>query len=361
MDGEEADIDDSMDTGAEVATSDDASESAYEEPAEGASEEVAGEEAAPVEVWSHFRQLPQFNGQDDNAIAGRLYQALQREEAVARQLQQYRSVIPVASEYLANRTSYEQWKASQAQSQQSQQQPALQAKPQEEPSPWTPPKLKDSYRQYLTKDENGRDIISPEAPLDAKAALQEHMAFRANFAQRLLDNPEETLQPIISKMARQQAQELFTTEVGRMQEQSFVDRTLEENRDWLYANGKDGDASAEGLAVQKYIEDMKGYGVQGAETRWELSKKLLERDVLESHARNLEETLRALQGQLAGARQVQQQPTADAKNMDYLRQQAMRSASRGSVSSSNGRPTQNSKPMTFADRFRNDLAEAGYT
>ncbi|NBW19127.1 MAG: hypothetical protein EBR82_65240 [Caulobacteraceae bacterium] len=359
MADEEAVVEESVDTGADEVVNDDAPESSYEGPAEDAAEEASGEEAAPVEVWSHFRQLPQFNGQDDNAIAGRLYQALQREEALSRQLQQYRSVIPVASEYLANRPSYEQWRQSQQQAQGGQQQPVPQAKPQEEPSPWTPPKLKDSYRQYLVKDENGRDVISPEAPLDAKAALQEHMAFRANFAQRLLDNPEETLQPIISKMARQQAQELFTTEMGRMQEQSFVDRTLEENRDWLYANGKDGDASAEGLAVQKYIEDMKGYGVQGAETRWEMAKKLLERDVLEAHARNLEDTLKALQGQLAGARQVQQQPTADARNMDYLRQQAMRSASRGgSVSTTDSRKPQ--KPMTFADRFRNDLSEAGY-
>jgi hypothetical protein len=359
MSDEDVGSDDSTELGPDVVTTDDAPESAYEEPAEGSSEEVAGEEAAPPEVWSHFRHLPQFNGQDDNAIAGRLYQALQREEAVARQLQQYRSVIPVASEYLANRPAYEQWKQSQQQAQGGQQQPVSQAKPQEEPSPWTPPKLKDSYRQYLVKDENGRDVISPEAPLDAKAALQDHMAFRANFAQRLLDNPEETLQPIINKMARQQAQDLFTSEMGRMQEQTFVDRTLEENKDWLYENGVSGDASAEGLAVQKYIEDMKGYGIQGAETRWELSKKMLERDVLEAHARNLEQTLRALQGQLAGARQVQQQPTADTRNMDYLRQQAMRSASRGSVSTTDTRTPK--KPMTFADRFRNDLSEAGYT
>lgn len=359
MSDEDVGSDDSTELGPDVVTTDEATESAYEEPAEGSSEEVAGEEAAPVEVWSHFRQLPQFNGQDDNAIAGRLYQALQREEAVARQLQQYRSVIPVASEYLANRPAYEQWKQSQQQAQGGQQQPVPQAKTQEEPSPWTPPKLKDSYRQYLVKDENGRDVISPEAPLDAKAALQEHMAFRANFAQRLLDNPEETLQPIINKMARQQAQDLFTSEMGRMQEQTFVDRTLEENKDWLYENGVSGDASAEGLAVQKYIEDMKGYGIQGAETRWELSKKMLERDVLEAHARNLEQTLRALQGQLAGARQVQQQPTADTRNMDYLRQQAMRSASRGSVSTTDTRTPK--KPMTFADRFRQDLSEAGYT
>jgi len=340
----------------EAIESDGASEEGYSGPDETAAEETPGEAAAPVEVWSHFRQLPQFNGQDDNAIAGRLYQALQREESVARQLQQYQSVIPVASEYLANRPSYEQWKQSQ---QQPQQQPQAQAKPPEEPSPWTPPKLKDSYRQYLVKDENGRDSIAPEAPLDAKAALQEHMAFRANFATRLLDNPEETLQPIISKMARQQAQELFSSEIGRMQEQGFVDQTLEDNKDWLYANGTNGDASAEGLAVQKYIEDMKGYGIQGAEPRWEMAKKLLERDVLEAHARNLEENLRRLQGQIATTQQVQQQPTADAKNMDYLRQQAMRSVNRTSVSTTDSRVPQ--KPMTFADRFRKDLSDAGMT
>jgi hypothetical protein len=104
---------------------------------------------------------------------------------------------------------------------------------------------------------------------------------------------------------------------------------------------------------------MKGYGVQGAEARWDLSKKLLERDVLEAHARNLETHLRMLQGQMATAQQVQQQPTADARNMDYLRQQAMRSVNRSSVNTTDSRVPQ--KPMTFADRFRKDLSDAGLT
>ena len=87
-------------------------------------------EAAPVaeqtqeDVWGHFRSMPEFQGQEDRAIAERLYYAMQREEAAARALQQYQSAVPVVQDYISNRSDYEAWKASRSQPQQAPAAPA---------------------------------------------------------------------------------------------------------------------------------------------------------------------------------------------------------------------------------------------
>ena len=104
--------------------------------------EQSVEQPQQQEVWGHFRSMPQFQGQDDNAIAQRLYAAMQREEHAARALQQYQSIVPVAQEYLQNRQDYEAWKQSRNQPQQ-----APQPAKQEQPSWWNPPQIKDSYKR----------------------------------------------------------------------------------------------------------------------------------------------------------------------------------------------------------------------
>ena len=306
------------------------------------------------EVWGHFRSMPQFQGQDDTAIAQRLYSAMQREEAAARALQQYQSLVPVAQDYLQNRNDYESWKASRSQQTA---QPATPAAPkQEQPSWWNPPQLKDSYKRYITRDENGREIIDPNAPLDARAALQEYQDYRATFAQKFLDNPEQALGPMVEKVAIERAQKIVDERLSRMQDEQYVSGLEQQNRDWLY--DEKGDVSAEGLAVQKYIGDAKGLGINGAQARWDYATKMVERDLL-----------------LANVRQAQQQPvyqqpvpqpqppqppkpTAEQSNMEFLRQQAMRTASQRSVATAtNARVPQ--KPMTFEERLLATAQEEG--
>ena len=161
---------------------------------------VASAEAAPVQeqgysvtdLWGAFKSLPQFQGQDDRAVAAGLYESLQREQAASRALQQYQQIIPFASDYLSNREAFEQWKSSREQGQAAPVAAPRQPQP-EESSWWNPPKIKDSYRQWLVRDENGREVIAENAPLEAKSALTEHLAYRADFAKKFLENPEQTL------------------------------------------------------------------------------------------------------------------------------------------------------------------------
>jgi hypothetical protein len=298
----------------------------------------------PQEVWAAFRQMEQFSGQDDNAIAQRLYEAMQREEHAARALQQYQSIVPVAQEYLNNRQQYEAWKASQQNPQP--EQPAAAPEAQKKSDWWSPPEVKDSYKRYLTRDENGREVISPDAPMDARAALEDYMTYRADFAQKFLDNPEETLGPMVEKVAVDRAERIIEERFARMKDESYVSSLEEQNRDWLY--DEKGNVSAEGLAVQKYINDAKSAGIGGAQARWEYATKMVERDLLLN-------TLRQMQSQQQPMPQPQaqqappQETTRDQQNMEYLRRQAMRTASqRSSAGTTAGVPE---KAMTFEERL----------
>lgn len=314
-------------------------------------------EAAPVqqqEVWGHFRTLPQFQGQDDNSIAQRLYQAMQREEAAARALQQYQSIVPVAQEYLQYRPEFEEWRRTRNQQPAPQAAPQAQAKP-EPASWWNPPQVKDSYRRYLTRDENGREVIDPNAPLDARAALEEYMDYRANFAQKFLDNPEQTLGPMVEKVAVERAEKIVEQRLQRMQDEQYVSGLERENKDWLY--DEKGNASAEGLAVQKYIGDAKSLGINGAQARWDFATKMVERDLLIANLRQLQQQPAQMPTQPI-QQQVPQRPTAEQQNMEFLRQQAMRTPSqRSTAATTNARTPQ--RPMTFEERLMAAAQEEG--
>jgi hypothetical protein len=333
---------------------------------ESAVEEVSSQpvgEAAPAvaeqpqqqDVWSAFRGLPQFQGQEDRAIAQRLYEAMHREEAAARALQQYQSIVPVAQEYLQHRPQYQEWLNSRSQ-------PAPQGQPQPAPQPqqaqqswWTPPQLKDSYKRYLTRDENGREVIDPSAPLDAKAALQDYQDYRANFAQKFLDNPEQTLGPMVEKVAVERAQQIVDQRFSRMQDEQYVSGLESENKDWLY--DEKGNVSAEGMAVQKYIGDAKSIGISGAQARWDFATKMVERDLLLANLRQSQMPQQAMPQMQQPVPQAPQRPTAEQQNMDFLRQQAMRTASQRSSATTTARTP--AKPMTFEERLMSAAQEEG--
>lgn len=330
------------------------------ESADTESPEVASapESAAPqqADVWSHFRQMQEFQGHDDTAIASRLYEAMQREEAAARALQQYQSIIPVAQEFLNNREAFEQWKSSRNAPQQAapaQQAPAQRA---EDKPWWNPPKINDSDRRYLTRDENGRETISESAPLDVQARLRDYQAYRAEFAEKLLSDPEKTLGPMVERVAVQRAQAIVEQKVQRMNDEQYVSSLEKENKDWLY--DQNGNVSAEGLAVQKYIQDAKAMGIDGAQARWNYATRMVERDLLLSNLQRMQQPPQPPQfPQMPPQPQPAMQPTQAEKNMEFLRQQAMRQSSQRPVATTNARSPQ--KQMTFEERLMAVAQEQG--
>lgn len=320
-----------------------------------AAEEGGEEQAESASPWENFRTLPEFEGQDDNQIAARLYEAMQREQAATSQLQQYQAVIPAASEYLSNRESYQQW----LQSQQAQQQQAAapQAPQQQQPAKWwNPPQLQETDKQYLTMNEAGQLSISDRAPLDARARLIEHQNYKANFAQKFLEDPAAALGPMVEQMVTERAQNITNEKISGMQEQAFVQQIEAQNKDWLY--DQEGNASPAGLLVQKYIEDARQMGLQGVESRWDYAYKMVERDLLVQRYISQQQAEAQPPQQEVAEEQPQQPAESPAeRNMNYLRQQATRKATVRSGSGSNARTP--SRPMSFADRLAANLQQSG--
>lgn len=315
--------------------------------------------AQTADYWSAFRQLPQFSGQDERAVASRLYEALQREQSATQALQQYQSIIPVASEYLSNKELFEEWRNSRQQQQQAA--PAPQPQP-AQPSWWNPPKVREAYKQYLVRDENGREVIDQNAPLEARHELTEYQAYKANFAKKFLENPEDALGPMVERVAVQRAEQIFGEKMQRMKDEDFVSQLERENSDWLYDQNRN--PTPEGLAIQHYITQAKSMGVNGAQQRWAYAKSMVERDLMLANIQSQQmgpalPPQNAFMPAVADAPQPTINPSEQQarQNMEYLRQQAMRTASQRPATTTNARVPQ--KPQTFAEMLTQQLKHEG--
>ena len=328
--------------------------------------EPSVQESAPVEqpsapapeqptVWSAFKSLPDFEGKEDREIAQSLYQSLEREKAAQKKLAEYQRLIPYANEYMRHREPFEQYLASQHQPQPQQQQP------QEKPW-WNPPELKDSYKRYIVKDQNGRDMIAEDAPPEARLAIEDYMTYRAEFAQKFLANPEEALGPMVEQIAQQKANELLEQQLMQRDQQSYVSTLERDNADWLYE--EDGKTpTEEGLAVQRYIEEATQLGINSPEARWEYATSMVERDLLtelrESDARAaaVRDRLYPQQAEAAPGQPSQPQPMAQnqaEQDIEYLRREASRNPSRSAGAQD---PRAPKAPMTFEERLKAQLAK----
>jgi len=327
------------------------------EPQEAAPE--APPEAPPeTSPWDSFRSLPEYQGLGDQEIAASLYQAKQREEAASRALRQYQQIMPVAQEYLTNRPDFEKWREAQRQQQQQPQQ-----QQEQKPGWWNPPEVRDAYKKYLVKDEQGRDAIHPDAPMDARAALTEWMDYRANFAQKFLTNPEDAIGPMVQELAQQKAQELIEQTLERRDNEGFVKQVEEENRDWLF-DQETGNVSVAGLLVHKYIEQAKQHGINGPKARWDYAVAMTEREMLAQQ-------FDAMQQQPQSEQPVQQQPPQPApqqsqpdpelaqKNMEYLRREASRNPSR-SAGAANSDPRQSRPKRSFEEMLVDEASTRGF-
>lgn len=302
--------------------------------------------------FSGFRQLPQFQNMQDQEIAARLYQSMQREQQAVRALQQYQSIVPAASEYLSNREMYQQWLQNRGQQQAA---VAPQSAPQQqEQAWWNPPKVNDAYKQYLVRDQNGREVIAEGAPLDAQHQLAAYQAYKADFAQKFLNDPQGALGPMVEKIVAERAREIAESQLSGYKEESLVQQIEAENRDWLY--DQQGNVSREGLLVQKFIEDARGLGIKGAKARWDYATAMVERELALSNLQQaMQPRVQQAPPQAAPAvpPAVPQQQDAAQRNMEFLRQQASRTQSRRSNPAPESRVPQ--KPMTFAERMYSNL------
>lgn len=312
-----------------------------QEAPQSAPEPTAAPVSEPVaNVYDAFKALPDFHGQDDVSIARGLYQAYSGYQDAQRALQQYQQVIPYAQEYLRNQKEFEAWRQSQAQAQMPRQQEA--------PKWWAPPEVKDTWKQYIVRDpQTGREVIDPQAPFEAQQALRQYQDYTADFARRLVTDPENTLKPFVEQVAMQKAQEMVQGQLGQYTAQNYVQSLEQQNADWLY--DASGNVSPEGQAIQQYIAQAAQIGIRDPQSRWQYATGMLQRDLLNMRYQQM-------QPPPPPAAAPPAQPQAAPSDMQFLRERATRAPNRS------GGTTEPRAPrgrMTFEERLKNQLVADG--
>jgi hypothetical protein len=324
-------------------------ETSYEAP----SQDTAGSETSTPGFdtpYSAFRHLPDFQGQDDLTIAQNLYRAYNGYGETQRQLQQFQSLIPDTTEYIRNKAEYAKWQAAQREA----------AKPKEPEAPkwWNPPQVKDTWRSYIVRDpQTGKEVISPDAPYEAQQSLREYQAYTADFARKLVTDPENTLKPFVEQVAIQKAQEMVQNHLNQYQTQNFVQDLERQNADWLY--DQQGNPTREGQAISQYIGQAAQLGIQSANDRWKYATGMLQRDLLNMRYQQMQQAQPA-QG-FAGVPAPAPAPAAPAdpvaqQNMQFLRERATRTPNR---SAGTTEPRAPRSRMSFEERLRSQLANDG--
>jgi hypothetical protein len=300
--------------------------------------------------FSAFKSLPEFQGQDDLAIAQNLYRSFNGYQAAQQQLQQYQSVIPAASEYLRNQREFEAWQHAQAQ--------AAQPKPEEKPKWWNPPQVKDTWKNYIVRDPStGKEMIAPDAPYEAQQSLREYQSYTANFARKLVTDPENTLKPFIEDIANAKAKEMVEQHLNQYQASNYVQDLERQNSDWLY--DQNGQVSREGQAIQSYISQASQMGIADPKARWQYATGMLQRDLLNLRHQQMATQQFAPPAPQGFAPPVPQAPPADPvaqSNMQFLRERATRTPNR---SAGTTEPRAPRARMSFEDRLKGQLVNDG--
>jgi hypothetical protein len=308
-----------------------------------ASSEQYGGFSSPYEA---FKALPDFQGQDDLAIAQNLYRSYNGYQEAQRALSQYQQVVPYANEYLRNETAFRQWQQEQAK--------AAQSKPAEQPKWWNPPAIKDTYKSFIVRDPStGKEVIDPSAPYEAQQALREYQAYTADFARKFVTDPENTLKPFVEQVAMQKAQELVQQQLNQYQATNYVSDLERQNADWLY--DQTGNISREGQAIQAYIQQASEIGITSPEARWKYATGMLQRDLLNVRYQQMQSAPPQYAPQYAPQPQVQADPVAQ-QNMQFLRERATRSPNR---SGGTTEPRTPRARMSFEERLKGQLANDG--
>lgn len=304
--------------------------------------------------YEAFKALPDFQGQDDLAIAQNLYRAHNGYQEAQRQLQQYQQVVPYANEYLRNETAFRQWQQEQAK--------AAEPKPAEKAKWWNPPAVDDSLKGYIIRDpQSGKEVIDPNAPISAQEKLRAYQDYTANFARKFVTDPENTLKPFIEEVAMQKAQELVQQQLNQYKTSNYVSDLERQNSDWLY--DQSGNISREGQAIQAYIQQAAEIGIGSPDARWKYATGMLQRDLLNIRYQQIQSQgynppAMAQQPQQAYAPQPQAVPTDPVaeQNMQFLRERATRTPNRSAGTTEPRAPRQR---MSFEDRLRGQLVNDG--
>lgn len=290
----------------------------------------SGEEEEPS-LLDRLADLPEFEGLDDERAAqDRLLEhyrtTAEEAQRLRGELDTYRDLAQYGGEYLRLREdpSFSEW-------QQAQSQPQQQETPPEKPW-WAPPDFDmdslENYKEFLFKD--GQPVRDPNTgayawqwkestPLEYRKRAEEYQQYLQDWSRKLHTEPDKVLPQVIEHHARQLFERMFSERDGQARQETFVERTIRENSDWLYEKNAEGkfvytpgqsepNLSADGLRMAEYMEKLMAI-VPDPQARWTVARQQLENEQLKAQ-------LAATGSATNGAEKAQQ------KKQEHLRRAA---------------------------------------
>lgn len=275
--------------------------------------------------------------EDDESALRHLAGEIQRGQQ-AQQLAQYGQV------YLQHASDFERW-----------QQERAKVKQTPEPKWWSPPEYNPGWEQFLARDAEGNLVPKPGAPPDLLQKVTAYHQYRRDFADRLLSDPEKTLEPLITQVATKIAQQHVNQNLGQYQDQVSARNFVEQNSSWLFQSGPDGRRLTDqrgqavltplGSRFRDYVVEAEQVGIHGIDAQQSYARRMVLLDQLQAH----------YTGQQAGQKN-------DQIKQDFLQQNNIHQPNHGgSVGRQdlNGRgPAQNSS-LSFSERLRTAFAQGG--
>jgi len=244
----------------------------------GASASAGGDQFTSVR--DHIRQLGYGQLADQHPDDAQLVAHLLQQQA---QAQQSLALAQYGQRYLQYAPDIERF----LQERQQQQQAAQQQKSKW----WNPPEWNPSWRGLVTKDDQGNLVAVPGAPPDVVPKVAAYDAYRREFADKLLSNPEETLKPFVQDVAQQIAQEMLTQNLGQLQEHTYAQNFVQQHSSWLHSRDASGNVlrdpvtgrpalSEAGRAFRDYVAEAEQLGIRGVSSQEQYAARLLRADLL---------------------------------------------------------------------------------
>ena len=188
-----------------------------------------GASAPATPSWlDGFRSQGIDLGSDEAAARTRIADAIQRQA-------QLEPMMPYVQSYMANAQRFSQWMQQQGQERQ---QPHP-GQPQQQAAWWSeywnPPEYSQSWERLVQRDpQTGAVVPAPGAPPDVVPKFLAYQQYRAEQAERFLQNPFKFMEDGIRKLIRDESSLIVNNQLGQHSDAQTSQRYVEQNAAWLY-------------------------------------------------------------------------------------------------------------------------------
>jgi hypothetical protein len=237
---------------------------------------------------------------------------------------------------------------------------AGQPQPARPSNPWGVPEFDQRLLNFVSRDPaTGQLTVLPGGPPDAALRVQQYQEAFREAHRKLIENPQEALGEIVEQRAQQLFDRMFQQRFGAQQQQQAAQQLLQENSDWLYERGQDGNVqqrfdpasgqmrpvlSQWGQFYARQVQQLQQAGVTDSRMQHQLAVQAIQTHLYQAQ-------LRQFQAQQAGQTQQQQ----------FVQQAAAAQPGGAQPTPSHLTPPAPAQGMTLRDRMMASMNQNGLT